>query len=72
MQSPITILITSLFCLFGCAPLGTVSPTDFKLSPDGSAPQLQLSADHRHLQSTSREPFFWLADTAWEMLHRLN
>ncbi len=34
--------------------------------------QLKVSADHRHLQTADGKPFFWLADTAWELFHRLN
>lgn len=72
MRSPIAILCIPLFCFFGCAATGTGSPPDSTLSRGGSAPQLQVSADQRHLQSSRQEPFFWLADTAWEMLHRLD
>lgn len=34
--------------------------------------QLRLSPDHRSLETKEGKPFFWLADTAWELLHRLN
>ncbi|HEU4365917.1 MAG TPA: DUF4038 domain-containing protein [Candidatus Krumholzibacteria bacterium] len=33
---------------------------------------LRVSPDGRHLATDSGEPFFWLGDTAWELLHRLN
>lgn len=32
---------------------------------------LSLSEDGHHLTDTDGVPFFWLADTAWELLHRL-
>jgi hypothetical protein len=33
---------------------------------------LRVSASGRYLETSSGAPFFWLADTAWELLHRLN
>lgn len=33
---------------------------------------IQLSPNHRFLTTASGQPFFWLADTAWELFHRLN
>ncbi|MEP7137708.1 MAG: glycoside hydrolase family 140 protein [Chloroflexota bacterium] len=35
-------------------------------------PRIQVHPDHRFLVTESGEPFFWLADTAWELFHRLN
>lgn len=32
---------------------------------------LRVSDDRRHLVTEDGRPFFWLADTAWEMFHRL-
>ncbi len=32
----------------------------------------QISADGRFLQTADGTPFFWLADTAWELFHRLS
>jgi hypothetical protein len=34
-------------------------------------PRLRVSGDHRSLVSESGEPFIYLADTAWELFHRL-
>jgi hypothetical protein len=34
--------------------------------------QLKVSPDHRFLQTADGKPFFWLADTAWELFHKLN
>lgn len=33
---------------------------------------LKVSANRRYLVTSDDQPFFWLGDTAWEMLHRLN
>jgi hypothetical protein len=33
-------------------------------------PRIAVSADRRHLVSADGRPFFWLADTAWELFHR--
>ncbi len=35
-------------------------------------PLLKISNDKRYLVTENDEPFFWLGDTAWELLHRLN
>lgn len=35
-------------------------------------PGLRVAADHRTLETTGGEPFFYLADTAWEIFHRLD
>ena len=32
--------------------------------------RLQVSTNGRYLVTQENEPFFWLADTAWELLHR--
>jgi Protein of unknown function (DUF4038)/Putative collagen-binding domain of a collagenase len=34
--------------------------------------QITVSPNRRFLQTKSGKPFFWLADTAWELFHRLN
>ena len=33
---------------------------------------LKVSDNHRFLVTENGEPFFWLGDTGWEMLHRLD
>lgn len=33
---------------------------------------LEISSKKRHLVTSGGKPFFWLGDTAWEMLHRLS
>jgi len=37
-----------------------------------SLPQLQVHPSCRHLITETGVPFFWLADTAWELFHRLS
>src|SRR5436190_6136120 len=34
--------------------------------------QLRVSENHRYLVQKDGTPFFWLGDTAWELLHRQN
>lgn len=33
-------------------------------------PRLQVSENQRYLVTTQGKPFFYLADTAWELFHR--
>jgi len=40
--------------------------------PAGELPRLKVSDNHRFLQTDDGKPFFWLADTAWELFHRLD
>ena len=35
-------------------------------------PELRVSENRHFLMTADGQPFFWLADTAWEMFHRLN
>ena len=41
-------------------------------SPSNHLPRIQVHPAGRYLMSDSGKPFFWLADTAWELFHRLN
>lgn len=34
--------------------------------------RIMVSKDQRYLQYADGKPFFWLADTGWELFHRLN
>ena len=34
--------------------------------------RLKVSDNHRYLQYENGQPFFYLGDTAWELIHRLN
>lgn len=38
---------------------------------DLSHGDLRIAADRRSIEHADGHPFFWLADTAWELLHRL-
>jgi len=40
-------------------------------APAADLPKLKVTADGRHLETVEGKPFFLLADTAWEMFHRL-
>ena len=40
--------------------------------PGRPLPRLKVSADHRFLVREDGKPFFYLADTGWEMFHRLD
>lgn len=35
-------------------------------------PCLKVSKDNRYLVTENNKPFFWLGDTAWELIHRLS
>ena len=35
-------------------------------------PHLKVSTNKRHLITADGKPFFWLGDTGWELLHKLN
>jgi hypothetical protein len=35
-------------------------------------PRLKISENHRYIVTSDGKPFFYLADTAWELFHRLN
>ncbi|HSI76610.1 MAG TPA: DUF4038 domain-containing protein [Lunatimonas sp.] len=37
-----------------------------------SLPNLKISQDNRYLLTEDGAPFFWLGDTAWELIHRLD
>lgn len=39
--------------------------------PAASPPRLRVTAEGRHLETVEGKPFFLLADTAWELFHRL-
>lgn len=41
-------------------------------SPRTHLPRIQVHPDGRFLMTADGRPFFWLADTAWELFHRLD
>jgi len=51
-------------CLSLLLGLGTLRGADL--------PDLRVSQDKRHLETTDGKPFFLLGDTAWEVFHRLD
>ncbi len=36
------------------------------------AQDLRVSSNNRYLETEDGKPFFWLGDTAWELIHKLN
>ena len=44
----------------------------FLFAQTKSLPRLKVSDNQRFLQTADGKPFFYLADTAWELLHRLD
>ena len=52
------LFVISLLCV---APLAAQNLPRLKVSPDG-----------HHLQTADGKPFFYIADTAWELIHRLD
>jgi len=48
-----------------------ISPILLILSIGLYAQRLRVSDNHRFLVTEAGEPFFWMADTAWELFHRL-
>ncbi|MEM8733384.1 MAG: DUF4038 domain-containing protein [Planctomycetota bacterium] len=46
--------------------------TDSDATQLASLSPLQVTPNHRYLQRGDGQPFFWMADTAWELFHRLN
>ncbi len=56
--------------LFGWCVALTLS--SFLFSAKAVVPGLKVSENHRFLVYENGKPFFYLADTAWELFHRLN
>jgi hypothetical protein len=48
------------------------SSLSVSLIPAAVNRELRISPNHRYLQFQDGKPFFYLADTAWELFHRLN
>ena len=42
------------------------------LGAGAALPELRVSENRHFLMTSDGKPFFWLADTAWELFHRLN
>lgn len=56
--------LTTALC--ACALVGSV------LAPAAPLPRLRVSDNNRFLVTADGKPFFYLADTAWELFHRLD
>ncbi len=46
--------------------------TGMAAQPEKPLPRLKVSENHRFLVQEDGKPFFYLADTAWELFHRLD
>jgi hypothetical protein len=60
---------TSLLALLMAALLAAAPSTRKTTHP---LPAIKVSENHRFLVTSDGKPFFYLADTAWELFHRLN
>lgn len=67
-------LLLSLSLLVGCAPEPAPEATDTPATSTAplALPQLRVSPNQRFLVKADGSPYFYLADTAWELFHRLN
>jgi hypothetical protein len=45
---------------------------NMNLQNSSPLPRIRVSENHRFLVTENGQPFFWLADTAWELFHRLD
>ncbi|HTL58805.1 MAG TPA: glycoside hydrolase family 140 protein [Candidatus Limnocylindrales bacterium] len=52
--------------------VGLLVALQLRSCPGGELPGLRVSENHHFLVTETGQPFFWLGDTAWELLHRLN
>lgn len=60
--------------MFACSLLALVghaaeAPATIPAMPTREAPHLVLTPDGRHFARNDGRPFFWVGDTAWELLH---
>lgn len=60
------IIVFAVYLLAPCASIWAATV------PVETAPRLFVSQNHRFLVKEDGKPFFYLADTAWELFHRLN
>ena len=68
-------LLSLLSVLVCCAQLVSARPTpgwNVPATDRATMPErLSVSSNHRYLVDEQGRPFFYLADTAWELFHRL-
>ena len=50
----------------------TIISLSFCIISTAQLPRLKVSVNKRHLITADGKPFFWLGDTGWELLHKLN
>ncbi len=55
--------------VFSVASVLAIATAGFAVDP---LPKLKVSDNKRFLVTADGKPFFWLADTGWELFHRLN
>jgi hypothetical protein len=54
------------------AVLAALALNSSSATPVAAPPGLRVSDNHRFLATAEGKPFFWLADTAWQLIHDLN
>ena len=52
------------------APFNGIHPPEPNRNSTGSLPRVQVHPSGHFLQTEDGRPFFWLGDTAWELIHR--
>src|SRR4051794_36246332 len=62
-------MLTSRWLCIGLLSLSLVATGSERVRP---LPRLQVSSNGRFIVRDNGQPFFYLADTAWELFHRLN
>jgi hypothetical protein len=74
MKSNRTFGISSLMLTVGswCIGFFALSMTSVASETARPLPRLHVSANHRFIVQDNGQPFFYFADTAWELFHRLN
>ena len=64
-------LTSSAAAVLGQAPLPSAQKKSFKsdCGPRRELPRIRVHADGHYLQTENGDPFFWLGDTAWQLIH---
>ena len=79
----ICVWVFTIVLLNGCTPVTNLGPSSTKIEstetqlvyaqpPADRMGILQVSKNQRYLVDQQEQPFFWLADTAWELFRRLD
>ena len=59
--------------VLGTEPASAIAQSQSSLRSDcggGSLPRIRVHSEGHFLETEEGKPFFWLADTAWELIHR--